>query len=230
MQSLYFNHVMNEVGDAYIIRIKDHKISEELAARCAYSCDRVNQPYQFWDAYDGTKDTIISPNKHRDTLSLIKVTNHYLTRAEVACALSHISLWVECALINKPIVILEHDAIMLASYTSHNIYNSICYLGGVEQAKSNWPVKSIPPHASDGPNFHFICRAHAYAIDPFVAKNMIAHVIKMGIHISLDMMLRADLFPIHQLGLFAYDEYVDTTILGRSKDGRNTTKNDYLKI
>jgi hypothetical protein len=230
MQSLYFNHTMNEVGDAYIIRIPNHSKSEALANRCAYSCERVGQSYQFWDAYDGTKETITPPKHHNDTMSMIKVTNHYLTRAEVACALSHISLWVHCVLINKPIIILEHDSIMLQPYTSHNIYNSICYLGGVEQVKANWPVKSIPPHASDGPNFHFICRAHAYAIDPIVAKNMIAHVLKMGIYISLDMMLRADLFPIHQLGLFAYDEFVETTIPGRPKDGRNTVKNDYLTI
>lgn len=230
MDSLYFNHDMHEVEGAFIIRIKGHQKSEELATRCAYSCEKSGQSYQFWDAYDGTKETIVPPSHHNDTMSMIKVTNHYLTRAEVACALSHISLWVKCVLLNKPIVILEHDAIVVHPYTSHNVYNSICYLGGVEQVKGGWPVKSIPPHATDGPNFHFICRAHAYAIDPIVAKNMVAHVLKMGIHVSLDMMLRADLFPIHQMGLHAYDDYVDTTIPGRPKDGRNTIKNDYLKV
>ena len=221
---------MHEVDGAYIIRIKDHAKSEELASRCAYYCDRANQPWQYWDAYDGTNESIITPSHHNDTMSMIKVTNHYLTRAEVACALSHISLWVKCVLINKPIVILEHDAVVINPYTSHNVYNSICYLGGVEQVKGGWPVKSIPPYATDGPNFHFMCRAHAYAIDPIVAKNMVAHVLKMGIHVSLDMMIRADLFPIHQMGLYAYDDYVDTTIPGRPKSGRNVVKNDYLKI
>jgi hypothetical protein len=230
MNSLYWNHNMQDVEGAYIIRIKDHEKSEELANRCAYSCDRVGQQYKFWDAYDGTKENIAPPDHHNDTMSMIKITNHYLTRAEIACALSHISLWVKCVLLDKPIVILEHDAIMVQPYTSHNLYNSICYLGGIEQAKHNWQVKSIPPHATDGPNFHFICRAHAYAIDPLVAKNMVAHVLKMGIHVSLDMMLRADLFPIHQIMLYAYDNYADTTIPGRPAGGRNIIKNDDLKV
>jgi hypothetical protein len=229
MKSLYWKHDMN-VAHAFIIRVKGHELSENLANRCAISCDRVGQAYQFWDAYDGTEGTIKFPDHHNDTMSLIKITNHYLTKAEVACALSHISLWVRCILLDQPIVILEHDAIMLAPYRSHGVYNSICYLGGVEQAKHNWNVTSIPPQASDGPNYRFICRAHAYAIDPVVAKNMVSYVIKMGIHSSLDMLIRADLFPIHQMGLYAYDSYVDTTIPDRPKDGRNTIKNDFLKI
>ena len=216
MDYLYWKHDMT-AGDAYIIRINDHEFSEKMAKRCASSCNRVGQPYQFWDAYDGTGDTLKLPKHHNDTMSMMKITNHYLTKGEVACALSHISLWVQCVLLDKPIVILEHDAIMLAPYKSHGVYNSICYLGGEEQAIHNWNVTSVPPQASDGPNYRFICRAHAYAIDPAVAKNMVAYVIKMGIHTSLDMMLRADLFPIHQMGLYAYDGFVDTTITGREK-------------
>ena len=87
-----------------------------------------------------------------------------------------------------------------------------------------------PPHATEGPSYHFLCRAHAYAIDPAVAKNMLAHVIKYGICSSLDMMLRADIFPIHQMGIFAYDvKGEETTILGRPKEGRSTIRNDKLE-
>lgn len=229
MESLYWKHDMN-VSEAYIIRINGNDLSEKLAKRCADSCIGVGQPYQFWSAYDGTGETIRFPDHHNDTMSMIKITNHYLTKAEVACALSHISLWVKCVLLDAPIVILEHDAIMLAPYRSHGVFNSICYLGGVEQAKHNWNVTSIPPQASDGPNYRFICRAHAYAIDPAVAKNMVSYVIQMGINSSLDMIMRADLFPIHQMGLYAYDDYIDTTIPSRPKDGRNIVKNDFLKI
>jgi hypothetical protein len=62
-----------------------------------------------------------------------------------------------------------------------------------------------------------------------VAKNLLAHVLKYGICTSLDMLIRADIFPIHQMGIHAYDvKDVDTTILGRPKDGRNTKRNDNL--
>lgn len=231
MKSLYFQHNM-EVDKAYIIRMKDHDISKKLAWRCAKSCDKVGQKYQFWDAFDGTNSEIIPPSQCSDIIKMIKIADHYLTRGEVACALSHISLWAHCVLLDKPIVILEHDAIMLQKYTIHGVYNSIAYLGGREQQFQNWNVSPTPPHASEGPNYHFICRAHAYAIDPCVAKNMLAHVLKMGICTSLDMMLRADIFPIHQIGLFAYDLEDETTIIGRPKpnEGRTTKRNDYLEV
>jgi len=47
----------------------------------------------------------------------------------------------------------------------------------------------------------------------------------------LDIMIRADVFPIHQMGVFAYDvKDADTTILGRPKDGRSTKRNDNLEV
>jgi hypothetical protein len=87
-----------------------------------------------------------------------------------------------------------------------------------------------PPHASEGPNYHFICRAHAYAIDPAVAKNLLSHVIKYGIAVPLDILIRADIFPIHQMGVYATDalDKTETTILGRPKHGRKTDRNDKL--
>jgi hypothetical protein len=163
-------------------------------------------------------------------MNLRRVTDHYLTRGEVACALSHISLWNHCVQIDQPIVILEHDAIMVERYTQHAIHNSICYLGCAEQVEKGWGVYPTPPHASEGPNYHFLCRAHAYAIDPVVAKNLLAHVIKYGISAPLDILIRTDIFPVHQNGVFAYDaSEKETTILARPKEGRNTVRNDNLE-
>lgn len=231
MKSLYFKYDMN-VNRAYIIKLKDNTTSERLAERCAVSCRKVNQNFEFWDAYDGTKGEIETPSHHNAIIDLIKVTDHYATRSEVATALSHISLWAHCVRIDKPIVILEHDAIMLKPYTYHQVYNSIAFLGSKEQYEQGWQVMATPPHASEGPNYHFICRAHSYAIDPAVAKNMLAHVIKYGIFAPLDIMIRADIFPMHQTDLFAYDksETENTTILGRPKEGRSTTRNDKLEV
>lgn len=218
------------VGSAYIIRVKGHEASEARALRCAESCKQVGQAYEYWDAYDGIGEGIKAPSHHNPIMDCIKLTDHYLTRGEVACALSHISLWAKCVLDQKPLVVLEHDAVMLQKYESHALYNSICYLGSHEQYRLGWKVIPTPPHASEGPNYHFLCRAHAYAIDPAVAKNMLAHVIKYGICSSLDMMLRADIFPIHQMGIFAYDvRGEETTILNRSKEGRSALRNDNLE-
>ena len=220
-----------DVEQAYIIRVEGNKKSEELAQNCADSCEKVGQKHRFWTAYDGYAESIIRPPNESEVMNLIKVTDHYLTRGEVACALSHISLWNQCAQIDQPIVILEHDSIMVQPYTQHAVYNSICYLGSNEQVEQGWKVFPTPPHASEGPNYHFICRAHAYAIDPCIAKNLLSHVIKYGICAPLDILMRADIFPIHQMGIYAYDvSGQDTTILNRPKEGRTTTRNDKLTI
>jgi hypothetical protein len=232
MKSLFFSYD-TVVDKAYIIRINGHAKSEDKAKRCADSCDSVGMPWQYWDAYDGIQNPIQPPQHHSGVPAMIKVTDHYMTRGEVACALSHISLWQKCVLDDKPLVVLEHDSIMVQLYNRHSVFNSICYLGSNEQVNQGWQVLPTPPHASEGHNYHFICRAHAYAIDPAVAKNMLAHVLKYGISAPLDIMLRADIFPIHQMGIYAYNgwegDMKDTTILGRPLEGRTTQRNDGLE-
>lgn len=231
MKSLYKSYNLN-VKKAYIIRVKGNSTSESLAKRCSKSCENVNMPYQLWEAYNGIHNPIIPPDhlKNHVLMNMIKIGDHYISRGEIACALSHISLWSKCLEIEQPIVILEHDAVMVKPYYEHKIYNSICYLGCDEQANRGWKVLPTPPHGSDGNNFHFICRAHAYAIDPSISRTMICYVLKYGITHSLDMMLRADLFPIHQSGLYAYDvrDGYETTILNRPEEGKVMTRNEDL--
>jgi hypothetical protein len=229
MKSLFSSYNM-QVEKAYIIRIVGHERSEEKAKRGAESCNKVGMPWQYWDAYNGLENPIQPPEHHNDVMRLIKVTDHYLTRSEVACALSHISLWNKCVQLDQPIVILEHDAVMVNPYLRHAVFNSIAYLGGHEQVNQGWKVLPTPPHASEGPNYHFICRAHAYAVDPAVAKNLLAHVIKYGICAPLDILIRSDVFPIHQMGVYAYDvRDGETTILSRPTEGRATKRNDNLE-
>jgi GR25 family glycosyltransferase involved in LPS biosynthesis len=230
MKSLFFSYNL-DVERAYIIRVKGNNNSEKQALNCATTCNKVGMPFQYWDAYNGISDEIIVPEHHNSIMKMIKVTDHYLSRGEVACALSHISLWARCVEQDQPIVILEHDAVMTAAYPTHHVFNSIAYLGSNEQAHQGWGVFATPPHASEGPNYHFICRAHAYAIDPAVAKNMLSHVLKFGITAPLDIILRADIFPMHQMGMYAYDlDNPKTTILGRPEEGRSTKRNDKLKV
>ena len=230
MKSLSFSY-NTTVDTAYIIRVAGHVSSETQAAQCLESCEKVGQTAEYWDAYNGIDETLTVPAHHGGIMKMLKVTDHYMTRGEVACALSHISLWAKCVEDDKPLIVLEHDTLMTKAYTQHMVYNSICYLGSHEQVAQGWGVYPTPPHASEGPNYHFMCRAHAYAIDPAVAKNMLAHVLKYGLSSSLDMMLRADIFPIHQMGVYAHDtQAAETTILGRSKVSRALERNDELKI
>lgn len=223
-----------KVDSAYIITVKGNEHSEKYSKQCQESCEKIEMPYTVWDAYNGISNKIIPPDNFKDDrfMNSLKISDHYMTRGEIACCLSHISLWLHCASIDKPIVILEHDTIMLEKFTAMNSYNSIVYLGGKEWVHEGWRIYPIPPHASEGPNYLFICRAHAYAIDPQMAKNLLSHVLKLGIHSPLDIMLRADLFNITHQGVYATDVpsgIDDTTILSRPKEGRTTKRNINLE-
>ena len=219
--SLELNFSFNmEIESAYVITLRGHETSERLAKRCVESAQKHDMPVKLWPAYDGTSGTIKTPPEFQkqNFMRWFKVLDPHLSTTEVACSLSHISLWAHCVEMDRPIVILEHDAIVVAPYKVHPLFSCITYLGSYEQAKQQWAVVPTPPHGSNGFNYHFICRAHAYSIDPFVAKNMLAHVLRHGICESLDLMLRADLFPVLQVGLIAYDEPEGTTIVNRKRD------------
>ena len=222
-----FHSYETKIESSYIIQIQGHSLSQALADRCRQSCERVGQPVRLWNAVDGTTEL---NNPHDDSiLRMVKITNNFLSRSEVACFLSHLSLWSHCAQIDKPIVILEHDAIFVKPYVQHALYNSISYLGCSEQMKQGWKVHPTPPHGSEGPGHHFILRAHAYSIDSAIARTLIAHTIRYGITESADKFIRADVFPIHQIDLFAYDEPFETTIKNKHSDDKMLERrNDQL--
>lgn len=223
-----------EIESAYIITLENNYISENYSKNCAESCDKINQPYKIWYGYDGTSEQGLKiPPQCMESMfmRMVKVTDHYLTRTELACALSHISLWFHCLIIDRPIIILEHDAIMVKKLDYHDALNSIIFLGCKEWKTAECAITSIPVMSCEGNNYLFINRAHAYSIDPFVAKNMVANVIKYGVNMPLDMMIRADLYNIVHRGLYAYDkniEGVPSTISNRPP-GRTTIRNDNFK-
>jgi hypothetical protein len=217
--SMHFDDV-----EAYIITLKNNKKSEELSKRCQNSCIRAEQPFHVWDAFDGTSGEIFYPDhaKDQDHYRFLKIMNDRLTITETATILSHYSLWAHCVKIDKPIVILEHDAIMVNKYISHDGWNQINYLGNISQLKTGWP--SFPPHSAANTNYRFICRAHAYAVDPAVARQLVSHVIRFGLAAPADMLIRVDLFPIVQTGFYAFDAPDETTITGRNPNWEDDAK------
>lgn len=225
MLDLFYRHDP-AIDKAYIVTIKGHEKSEAYSQRCQESCVQVGMPYTVWDAYDGTGDDVVEPDHSRDcsVMSMLKLADHDLTNGELGCALSHISLWVHCAKINKPIVALEHDAVMVRPYTEMLSYNSIVYLGCSEWASGRYEMYPIPLLGCHGHNNRFLLRTHAYAIDPPMAKNLISHVLRNGVWMIADRMMRADLFNITHHGLYAYDAPAETSIVGREMTNKRYTK------
>ena len=141
-------------------------------------------------------------------INFLRLRRSDLLMTQIACFLSHYSLWCMCLDKDQPIVILEHDAIMVKEYLRHKYYNNIVYLGGCEQVNGSLHANNtVPPHASDQKGLdRFICRAHAYAIDPAIAKNLVAYSIHHGLITTADAIMRCDMFGIVQDGVYAYDK------------------------
>ena len=223
----YYNSYEMDVEGTYIISIEGNKVSEQLTKQCFDSCQKIGQPnVRLFPAFDATDSpvkiqdhelgkpigeigTIKVPEilKGQAFLNFLRLRRSDLLMTQIACFLSHYSLWCMWLDKDRPIVILEHDAIMVRQYLKHKYYNNIVYMGGIEQAKFGKLVYSVPPHASDHKGLdRFICRAHAYAIDPAIAKNLVSYSINHGIITTADAIIRCDMFGIVQDGVYAYDD------------------------
>ena len=236
----YYNKHEMSIEGTYIISIQGNKVSEQLTQQCLASCKEVGQPnVQVFPAFDAT-DSKVKVQKHdlglpigelgsikvpqflqgQAFLNFLRLKRCNLLMTQIACFLSHYSLWCMCLDKDKPIVILEHDAVMVKPYLRHHYINNIVYLGGCEQKEGSLRSNdTIPPHASDQQGLdRFICRAHAYAIDPIMAKNLVSYAINHGIITTADAMMRYDMFGIVQEGIYAYDNPHDLSTI--TLDGR----------
>ena len=235
----YCSHEFDIEG-TYIISIQDNEVSQKLTQQCLASCKEVGQPnVQVFPAFDAT-DSKVKVQKHdlglpigelgsikvpqflqgQAFLNFLRLKRCDLLMTQIACFLSHYSLWCMSLDKDKPIVILEHDAVMVKPYLRHHYINNIVYLGGSEQIEGTLRCNdTIPPHASDQQGLdRFICRAHAYAIDPIMAKNLVSYAINHGIITTADAMMRYDMFGIVQEGIYAWDNPHDLSTI--TLDGR----------
>ena len=231
----YYNQHEMSIEGTYIISIQGNKVSEQLTQQCLASCKEVGQPnVNVFPAFDATGSKV-KVQQHdlglpvgelgsikvpeflqgQAFLNFLRLKRCDLLMTQIACFLSHYSLWCMCLDKDRPIVILEHDAVMVKPFLRHNYLNNIVYLGGSEQkAGSLRDTDTIPPHASDQQGLdRFICRAHAYSIDPIMAKNLVSYAIHHGIITTADAMMRYDMFGIVQNGVYAYDNPHDQSTI-----------------
>jgi GR25 family glycosyltransferase involved in LPS biosynthesis len=221
------------VEKAYIISLKNEEgSSKEQTRRCIDSCVAVDMNYEIFDAFDGTDNlNIKSPEylKLKDYMSWIKITDTGLTAREVGCALSHIALWAHCITIDKPIVILEHDAIMLKKYTHIPGFNMVDYLGNnliatgmrdqfeldsvsdIPQRLKNSSfltcTEKLPMLSSTNENYFYMMGAHAYALDPLVAKKLFAKVMIDGMQNPNDTLVSVRDITLTCSGLYAMEGF-----------------------
>jgi GR25 family glycosyltransferase involved in LPS biosynthesis len=205
----------------FIITIKNHERSVFLAKRCKESCLNFEINPVFWDAFYVASNSITNPNESLEYkfADLLEIKNFGLSLSSISAVKSHFSLWIHCLLLNEPIVIFEHDAIVVKKITKHISENSIQYLGNKEQHENNnldnlfftglYNNDRVLEHG-----YSFMRGAHAYSIDPIISKKLISNVLINGIRKPLDMIIEKDLFTILQDDVYAYElEDKEKTIL-----------------
>lgn len=97
----------------FLIRIKDHPLSEKESKDCLRSADLYSykEDIQIFDA--------ITPKRgYKDILGdRPNIFDNYPRPDRVACCFaSHYLLWKKCIELNEPILILEHDAIFIDEF------------------------------------------------------------------------------------------------------------------
>lgn len=213
----------SSIGQAYVICLPGDVTSMYFAQRCLASCAEVQQPAELWPGFDGRNDEIITPQHlhGQSWINWIKIMDHFQSKAEMACSLSHISLWAHCMTTDQPLIVLEHDAVMTKRLMSHPFYNTVQYLGHQGQASFDISKDDVPM-SSINQNWLFINRAHAYSIDPPAARRLFGMVLDRGIFESLDVMIQADAVAIVQLDVYAHDDPRGmTTITQRKLTGQH---------
>jgi GR25 family glycosyltransferase involved in LPS biosynthesis len=218
-----------QIAETLIISILNNENSIMCATRAINSCRKVGQPDPklFW-GYDGTdKKTIKTPEhlKNSDAMRLIKVMDTSLSITEVSCFLSHIAAWLHCIKINRPVVILEHDSIMVKPFTEMLISNSLEYLGHVGEVASKLKITDpvilehyllagrysgtdtkymdIPLTQLINTNYLLVLGLHNYAIDPFMARKLFGYVLKHGLINPADAIIEQHDFTLLQTGIYA---------------------------
>lgn len=214
-----------EIYKTYILSIEGNPRSQKQADRCIESLQRFNMDYEMFYGYDGTGEGAVKTPNHlvgKDHMKWVKVLDPSLSKPELCCTLGHVALWAHCITINKPIVILEHDAIMLKAFTRLSNPNSIEYLGHVEDAEkvrselnlrteeqainalSRMQGTAYTPNMQViNRNFLFIRGLHAYAISPIAAKKLFSYVLENGITNAIDVIVRMGMFSMSKNGIFA---------------------------
>jgi hypothetical protein len=206
-----FKQYQREIAGTYIIKLRNNAASEAMAKRCMDSCAAVGQKnVEYFSAVDGTGGQLKIDRMATMQLSGVKTSTGKLTSSEYGCFLSHVLLWRKCAEMDAPIVILEHDAVMLRKFSEFPFYNCVFYLGNEahEQFTSSPEgLMTAPGRCTEFvqvgekdvdkiPCRYYMDRTHAYSIDSVVARRLLSKVYAMGIVEAADSFVTFDEFCI----------------------------------
>ena len=101
-------------ADCYVITIDTNPRSISASKRCIDSGNKVGLYIQLFNAFTPTHDPLKTlESKDINTKVFYDASAGSYPESAAGCFLSHFALWEKCIETNKPIIIFEHDAIII---------------------------------------------------------------------------------------------------------------------
>ena len=162
-------------AECYVITIDTNSESINVANRCINSGNKFGLDIKIFNAFTPRHNPLkILESKNFNIKKIKKPGYHSYESAVAGCFLSHLTLWEKCIEINKTIIILEHDAIIINEIPFNILdgtgFDKVINLGKPAHGKFDTPEFTgaglmVSSHRFKG--------THAYAIKPAGALKLI---------------------------------------------------------
>lgn len=191
---------------AFVITMKGRSFSEELAEDCIASGKKFNIQIEKFNAVQ--LDDVEPTYKKFNLRPFPKLKFTRDAKGVRGCFCSHYSLWQKCLELNEPIMILEHDALIIRPIPKDiiNKFAELCNLDAYsrtttvyEKHLEKFDGYDVIPHSPKRPTasgfqyFDKICikGLHAYIIKPQGAKALMEFTKSKGM-LPADILVNAD--------------------------------------
>lgn len=181
------------IDRALIIRRLQVDLSMKYADECAASCEEHNLPYEFIDGVE-----FLPCDKAFLSVGVKKQEAYSNTQGNCCCHASHIKAWRRIVELDKPCLILEHDAIVKGDVRNIELPDmAVTTFGHRVSHKDKYnPI---------GPAYEFVqikrsIGVHACGLTPKTAKYLLDMAEKHGVGIGIDrwlMMERKSKLPLY---------------------------------
>ena len=149
---------------AFVITVEGNEHSEKTADRCIRSASKVDIHVEKYYGYNSTHDVADIANKE-GILSIDRFKTNEFSRFPnvLAAFLSHRSLWKKCHIEEQPIIVFEHDAVVVDEIPVNSPFKHVMTIG-----KPSYGNFNVPNTLGVGPLISkpYFPGAHAYMMRP----------------------------------------------------------------
>lgn len=182
-----------KIDRALIIRRLKVPISMEYAEMCAKSCEKHDLPYEFIEAVE-----FLECGDAFKSVGAFKKPSYSNTMGNCCCHASHIKSWKRIVEVDKPCIILEHDAVVKGDVRSIDIPDMATVTFGHRVA--NLDDYTPPGKLEKLVSIPKSVGVHACALTPKTANWLWEDARTNGVAVGVDrwlMMQRASKLPLY---------------------------------